>query len=299
MGPDKSPGPDGMTARFLQKYWAQVGGITVEEIQKVFRGGRPPEEWMKSNIVLIPKVDDPDSPNQYRPLTIGNILYRLLMKLVATRLQKHVKVLISNTQTTFVKGRCISDNTILVREVIHSFNSQKYKEKSFLLKVDINKAFDTVRWEFIWEAMAKVNIPQPLIALVRNCMRASQVTILFNGTGQGFIKPTRGLRQGCPLSPFLFILAMESLTRELQWAVQHGDIKGVKLARTAPKITHIMYADDLVLFGNAEIEEVRHLKQVLERFGHYSGLVVNPDKSKIWFSKACPEALQQQLLGEI
>lgn len=194
MSPDKSPGPDGITARFLQKLWEDVKGPTVHELQLAFLKKRPPEAWLKSHIVLIPKVEEPTLPKDYRPITVGNILYRLLMKILANRVQHHMGSLISNSQTAFLKGRCISDNTVLVREILHSFGLRSYKEKAFLLKADVNKAFDTVHWPFIWGALRAFNFPNQIIELVQNCMAMSRVTLLLNGSGDGFITPTRGLR---------------------------------------------------------------------------------------------------------
>lgn len=144
MSPDKAPGPDGITARFLQANWDTMAEDMTRAIRKVFESGKPPTDWMKSRIVLIPKIPDPLTPKDYRLITVGNISYRLLMKIIANRIQPHIAKVISNTQTAFIKNRNISDNTILVREVLHSFQSKGYKEGAFMLKADISKAFDTV-----------------------------------------------------------------------------------------------------------------------------------------------------------
>lgn len=266
------------------------------QLQRVFRTRKPPAEWMGSNIALIPKIEEPNSPKDYRPITIGNVMYRLLMKIITTRLQKHMGIIISNSQTAFLKGRCISDNVILVREILHSFGSSEYKEEGFMLKADIAKAFDTVRWSFIWAAMRMVNMPRELIQLVKECMEMGRVTVLINGHGDGFIKPTRGLRQGCPLSPYLFILVMECLTKKLKQASSVGGIKGITLSQTARPLNHAIYADDLVVMGLATVEEGRAFMGIFEHFASYSGLVVNPEKSSVWFSKRCSARKRQEML---
>lgn len=247
---------------------------------------------MASHIMLIPKIDEPTVPKEFKPITVGNVMYRLLMKIVAGRLQKHMGNIISRSQTAFLKGRSISDNE-LVREVLHSFGSIEYKEEAFLLKADIAKAFDTVRWSFVWEAMKAVHIPTKMIDMVQTCIEDIHVTVLVNGQGDGFLKPNRGLRQGCPLSPYLFILAMECLPKRFQLAVEEGVIKGI---RTAPILTHSIYADDLVVMERATQQEAVAYKEMFDDFAIYSGLSINPEKSTIWLSKRCGEERKEEIL---
>ncbi|XP_078168462.1 uncharacterized protein LOC144562969 [Carex rostrata] len=172
--------------------------------------------------------------------------------------------LISNNQTAFIKGRNITDNTVLVREILHSFQSRNYIEKSFLLKADITKAFDTVKWSFVMQAMKMVQFPSSLMKLIESYLSLSRVTILVNGSGQGFITPTRA-----------------------------RDIKRIKLAKSDPPITYILYADDLMVMGQANVNEVREIKKVFEVFEQQSGLVIHPEKSTIWYSNSCDEASKE------
>lgn len=153
------------------------------------------------------------------------------MKLLANRLQRHMDEVISPNQSDFLRGRNIADNTILVQEILQSFGSARYHEKSFMLKADIGKAFDTLGWQFLFRALKEINVPDGIAKLIKFCMDNSWVTILVNGSGSGFIKPTRGLRQGCPLSPYLFIIAMEFLTKKINLAIQRGTLKGIKFAK--------------------------------------------------------------------
>lgn len=206
--------------------------------------------------------------------------------------------IISNNQSAFLRGRNISDNTILIREVVHSFQSASFKKEAFLLKADVNKAFDMLSWPFVRRAMKAVNMPPILINLIMECMKAGKVTVLINGQGSGFLTPTKGLRQGCPMSPYIFILAMEFLTKLFRLQQQNGHIMGLKIARSAPSLTHSMYADDLIIMGAARIQEVRRVQKVLTEFGEVSSLTVNPDKSKIWFSNRCSEECRERIMTE-
>ncbi|KAJ1687942.1 hypothetical protein LUZ63_019332 [Rhynchospora breviuscula] len=126
----------------------------------------------------------------------------------------------------------------------------------------------------------------------------TKIKILINGSGDGFIRPTRGLRQGCPMSPYIFILTMEILSRILQISLQNRVLKGLRLAATAPYLTHIMYADDLIILGTADREEIQNLKHILMCFGEASGLEINPAKSKLWFTKTCHENMREMIITE-
>lgn len=120
---------------------------------------------------------------------------------------------------------------------------------------------------------------------------------MVNGNGQGFIKLTRGLRQGCPLSPYIFILAMEFLSRQFQLHLARGSIRGISLARTAPRISHVIYADDLMIMGKATLSEAQQIITILEEFASVSGLQVKPQKSTVWFSSHCDETCKQLLIS--
>jgi Reverse transcriptase (RNA-dependent DNA polymerase) len=159
--------------------------------------------------------------------------------------------IISITQTAFIKGQSIIDNAILMKEIIHLFGCKNYTEEAFALKVDITKAFDTLEWDFIQRALKEMQMPRGLIKLIMSCIRSSRLTVLVNGVRDGFLTPTRGLRQGCPMSPYLVIVAMEFLTKIFNKAQEEGRLQGVCLAPTAPILTHSIYADDLVIFAKA------------------------------------------------
>ncbi|KAJ4802046.1 RNA-directed DNA polymerase (reverse transcriptase)-related family protein [Rhynchospora pubera] len=161
-----------------------------------------------------------------------------------------------------------------------------------MLKADISKAFDKLDWGFLQDAMVYLNVPRKIIDIMLFSFKNAKVVIQVNGSGDGFIQPTRGIRQGCPMSPYCFIMVMEPLTRKLQQALASQQIRGVNLAPTCPTcptLTHIIYADDLILLGQAELDEVQEMNNIMQEFGAVSGLVINPTKSKLWFSRRCAE----------
>ncbi|KAJ4750854.1 RNA-directed DNA polymerase (reverse transcriptase)-related family protein [Rhynchospora pubera] len=295
MGPDKIPGPDGSTARFFQHNWHVVGQEIVQQIKMVFVQEEIPDDWLRCHVTLIPKTDEPQTPAEYRPISIGNILYRLIMKLIARRLQPSLKQVISNEQNAFVKGRCISDNILFVKEILHSFSLSSFKQQAFMLKADVNKAFDKLEWSFLQMAMEYLNIPTKIITLIVSSYCRARVTININGKGNEFINPTRGLRQGCPMSPYVFIIAMEVLSRMIKGAISGEMLRGIQVAHTSPVVTHAIYADDLILMGDAREVEVQLLYSLLQTFANASGLHINPYKSKLWFSRNC----NQQIVNRI
>ncbi|KAJ4787969.1 RNA-directed DNA polymerase (reverse transcriptase)-related family protein [Rhynchospora pubera] len=217
------------------------------------------------------------------------------MKVLANRLRPYMQKIISVEQTAFISGRCITDSVLLVKEILHSFKSSRFNKQAFMLKADITKAFDKLDWEFLRYAMLTLNVPTKIVDLMLYSFKNAKVTIQINGTGDGFIKPTRGLRQGCPMSPYCFIMVMEMLTRKLKQAQSMGHIQGVKLAQTCPILTHVIYADDLILLGNATGDEVQQMSNIMENFANVSGLMINPVKSKLWFSKKCSDQAMQSV----
>ncbi|KAJ1703007.1 hypothetical protein LUZ63_002786 [Rhynchospora breviuscula] len=286
MGQDRSPGPDGLTVRFLREMWPVLGPDIVNKVRHAFRLGYMPNEWSRVFIVLIPKIDHPQKPTHYRPISVCSVLYRLTMKLVAKRFALHMPSLISTSQTAFLKDRNIHENVILLREVLNCFHSENCPSSAFALKLDLFKAFDTVQWNFIKEILLAINTPPNITNLIYSAMSTSKFSVKLNGVAEGgFFTASRGLKQGCPMSPYLFILATEVLSKLFNEAVQSSQIHGFKVKPNADPITHALYADDLVIFGITQQQEVRTMRGILDTFTSMSGLRENPEKSVIWFSK--------------
>jgi Reverse transcriptase (RNA-dependent DNA polymerase) len=117
-------------------------------------------------------------------------MYRLLAKIITNRLLPYMSSVISPAQTAFIQGRSITDNTILMKEVLHSFNLKTYTEESFALKADFNKAFDMVEWVFIQHGLRMINMPESLIKLIISCLSSSKIMVLINGKGDDFFQLT-------------------------------------------------------------------------------------------------------------
>lgn len=156
-------------------------------------------------------------------------------------------------------------------ELLHSFGLASYKNSEFCLKVDLSKAFDRMDWEFIRSLMPIYNFPPNFAKWVMGCRESAQFTIVLNGKGDGFLRPESGLRQGCSLSPYIFILGMDVLSRSLEYRVKTGALRGVRLAPSAQPLTDCLYTDDLLIFGAVNNEEAQLIIDSLQEFPEVSG----------------------------
>ncbi|XP_059430102.1 uncharacterized protein LOC132163748 [Corylus avellana] len=213
------------------------------------------QEQNHSHIALIPKQQGSHSVHHFRPISLCNIVYKIITKILATRLKTLLPKIISPLQSAFVPSRNIQDNTILAHELLHSFKSKKGKGGFMFLHMDMEKAFDKMEWDFILSVMKKLGFHPSWINWIRLCISSSSFSILINGSPFGQFSPKRGLRQGDPLSPFLFILGTEVLSRLLFREETLGNIKGLKISRNTPAIHHLLFADDLLIFGKATLKE--------------------------------------------
>lgn len=204
MAPTKAPGPDGMSALFYQHYWTTVGKDLVVVVQKKFRSGRMLSELNRTHITLIPKHKVSNKVIHFRPISLCNVAYKVISKVIANHLKPLLNSLVSPFQTTFIVGRNISENVILTQELLHGFKSQKGRKGHMTIKFDISKAYDKMEWSFIYKVLASFGFDKVFINLISQCISTTSLSVLVNGSPHGIITPQRGLRQGDPLSPYLF-----------------------------------------------------------------------------------------------
>ena len=242
IGDLKAPGADGMPSIFYKQFWQLLGERVKKEVLEVLNGGDMPQGWNDTIIVLIPKVKQPEKLKDLRPISLCNVLYKLVSKVLANRLKKILPDIISPSQSAFVPGRMITDNVLLAYELTHHINNRRRGAGGLAaIKLDMSKAYDRIEWPFLKKMMQKLGFQEKWIDLIMKCVTTVSYRIKVNGEYTNRFFPQRGLRQGDPLSPYLFILCAEGLSALLQQAESDGKIEGIKIRREASRVNHLFF----------------------------------------------------------
>ncbi|XP_057422210.1 uncharacterized protein LOC130716023 [Lotus japonicus] len=300
MHPIKASGIDGFPALFYQKFWHIVGDEVAAFCLQVLNGTLSPAMINQTLLVLIPKVKKSVHANQFRPISLCNVLFKLITKVLANRMKLILPDLISEAQSAFVPGRLITDNALIAYECFHYMKKRVTGKRGMMaLKLDMSKAYDRVEWPFLRAVLAHMGFPASWVTLIMNCIMTVRFSIMLNGNPQPYFAPKRGLRQGDPLSPYLFILCGEAFSALIQRSIAASTLHGIKIARGAPIISHLLFADDSILFARASLEEAECVQNILATYERASGQMINFDKSMLSVSRNvlenCFQDLQQML----
>ena len=218
-----------------------------------------------TNTVLILKVKNSEKMSEYRLISLCNVVYKIISKVLANRLKQVLPDIISPTESAFVPGRLITNNVIVAYEALHSMHARnKGKTSSLALKLDVSKAYDRVEWVFLHGVMQKFGFPEKWIERVMTCVTTTSFSILLNGKPYGNVLPSRGICQGDPLSPYLFLLCAEGFTFSLEKVENDGKVHGASICRGAPKVSNLLFADDSLLFYRATQNEVEVISEMLQ-----------------------------------
>ncbi|XP_015931910.1 uncharacterized protein LOC107458226 [Arachis duranensis] len=284
MGGLKALEPDGLNGLFFQQHWEILNKEVCGVVKQIFEEGLIPGDLGETTVVLVPKVSQPESLNQLRPINCCNFAYKIVTRVLVGRLRKVLDQIISPVQSAFVKGRLIQDNIVIVQEAFHTLNRKGNSgSKDLAMKLDMNKAYDRLEWKFLQKVMEELGFSNEWVRLVMSCVKSATYRFKINGKLSNKITPQRGLRQGDPLSPYLFILAAESFTNLMEKARRDKLISGIRLAPSAPVITHLLFADGCIIFAGAEEEEMYQLIQILNKYTEVSGQRINTEKSGLIF----------------
>jgi len=284
IGATRAPGPYGFTVSFYRQYWDIVGPEITKEVKKIFETGQMETPWNHTNLCLIPKIEHPKTMKDFRPISLCNVLYKIISKILVQRLKAVLSSVVSENQAAFIPGRHITDNVFIAHEVFHSLRVKKRCANEYMaVKTDISKAYDRIEWSFLEEVLKKKGFATRWIQWIMDCVRSVSFSVLINGSPYGKFSPSRGLRQGDPLSPYLFILCSDVLSSMMTNAQQTGKIIGIQVSNGGPSISHLLFADDSLFFLKADRKNSLNLLNIFKEYGEASGQIINFDKSSITF----------------
>lgn len=203
----KAPGPDGIQSIFYHKCWNIVGPKVCHFIKECFLSNSVPAGINETLIALIPKTDNPDNIKLFRPISLCNVIYKAITKILVTRIRPFLTKIISPFQSSFIPGRSTNDNILVTQEILHTLRTRKGHKGGFIFKIDLEKAYDKISWSFLKDTLLYFNFDPNWINLIMSCVTTSTTAILWNGEPLPSFSPGRGLRQGDPPFP-LFVCAM-------------------------------------------------------------------------------------------
>ena len=282
MNQNKAPRPDGLTSGFFKASWEVIGHEVVDSIEHFFATAFLSASANATILSFIPKFHGATKVSDFRPISCLNTVYKVISRHLVTRLKPFLPEFILPCQIAFVKDRLLVENTTLASELVNGYHKNK-GSKRITIKVDIAKAFDTLSWEFLLTCLEGLHLPQSLVSWIKACICTTNFMVGYNGTVNGYFKGKRGLRQGDLLSPHLFVIAMNFLSMMLNRAVATERSKYHAKCEKM-KLTHLSFADDLLIFIDGSIESVQTVLKVLREFELRSGLAVSFQKTGFFAS---------------
>jgi len=288
---DGAPGPDGFGAVFFQTYWHIVKGDVENAVLDFFINSWMMPDFNANTLILIPKTQNADTVSQYRPIALANFKYKIISKIMADRVATIMPTIISPEQKGFIQGRQIRDCICLASEAINQLDKKSFGG-NLAFKVDIAKAFDTIEWPFLLKVLGAFGFNEKFCKWIKVLLESTTLSISINGAQHGYFNCNRGVRQGDPLSPLLFCIAEDVLSRSISLLVEQGKISLINSSRNHNIPSHIMYADDVMIFCKGKISSVEALIDLFIRYAECSGQCINPAKSTIFSSSISRSRLE-------
>lgn len=269
----KSPGCDGLTVEFYKKFWGLIGKHLLASFLYSFSTGTLSPDQRRAIISLIPKKGkDKRHIQNWRPISMLNVDYKILAKVLARRLANLIPLIVHPYQTGFIPSRHIGDNIRNIQSLIDF--TQGTGRSGLIVSLDFSAAFDSLRHDFLFKALQSFDLGENFLSWIQILYNSTETCVLNRGQSTGWFPFSRGIRQGCPISPFLFVLAVEKLAESIR---RDGNIRGIKLLDTETKI--LQFADDSTIFVEDEDSLLRTLTTV-GNFKELSGLGLNLNKSQ-------------------
>ena len=238
----------------------------------------------KTCVVSLPKCATPKRITEFRPITCCNVLYKIISKTMDNKLKPLLGDIISANQSAFVPKRLITDNALIAFEIFHAMKRRgERKDGSVALKLDMKKTYDSVEWFFFFEkVMFRLGFSENWVRRIMNCLSSVSLAFKINGQISGSVILSRGLRQGDPISPYLFLIVVSASSTLISKAANEKRIHGVKICNGASRVSRLFFVDDSILFAKASIRESSVITDIISTYDRASGQSFNLDKTDVF-----------------
>jgi predicted secreted Zn-dependent protease len=277
---NKTPGPNGFPAEFYQIFWSLIKNDLMALFKDFHNGSLPLFNLNFGIITLLPKEQEVKKIQQYRPICMLNVSFKIFTKVLANRLTSIASKLIKPSQTAFLPGRYILEGVVILHETIHELHRKK--EKGIILKLDFEKAYDKVNWDFLQQVLRMKGFSDKWCHWIDSIVRGGSVCVKVNEEMGHYFQTKKGLRQGDPLSPILFNLVADMLAVLIERSKELGYVDGLIPNLVEGGLSILQYADDTILFLEDDLDKAKNLKMVLGAFEKLSGLKINFHKSELF-----------------
>ncbi|XP_059823631.1 IQ calmodulin-binding motif-containing protein 1 isoform X1 [Hypanus sabinus] len=275
MNSGKAPGPDGYTAEFLECFSTTLSPWLYKVFEEAIRLGNLPQSFYRASSSLILKKDkDPTDCASYRPISLLNVNSKIFSKLLASRLEMVLPQIISEDLTGFIKNRYSFFN---VRRLLNIVYTPSHNISECVISLDAEKAFDRVEWPYLFNVLEEFNFSLTFISWIKLIYHTPVASVFTNNQRSPFFCLFRGTRQGCPLSPLLFDIALEPLAIAIR---ESQDILGINHGTDTHKLS--LYADDLLIFISNPEKSIPVVLSLLAQFSDFSGYKLNLNKSELF-----------------
>lgn len=272
LNPNHIPGLDGFNGAFYRATWSTIANDLLAIVNNFLRSGRLLAQVNHTLLCLVPKMPIPASVDNYCPITLCNVLYRIISKILANRLKPLLPNLIDFNQSAFINGRRITDSILLAHELCHNLHTSQGQAR-MCLKLDLCKAFDTLNRHFLCNTPQCLGFHDKWVGWIQECMSPT-FSLLINGECSAPFHSSNGVHQGDPISPYLSVIAMQVLSALLCKVESKHELNPISYGSLL--VSHIIVADDLMIFLKDDKKNARHLKLVLDEF---TALLASPSTS--------------------
>jgi hypothetical protein len=278
---NKALGPDGFLAEFYQACWERIKDDLMKLFQEFHNGNLPLFSLNFETIILLPKSREATHIQQYRPICLLNVSFKIFTKVAANRISQISQKVISLSQIAFLPGRNIMEEVIVLHEMIHEMHRKK--QNGLILKIDFEKAYDKINWSFVQQTLRMKGFSPKWCQWVASFMEGGHVGVKVNDqVGKNF-QTKKGVRQGDPLSPTLFNIMVEMLAILIKRAKAEGHFEGVIPHLVDEGLLILQYVDDTIIFMEHDLEKARDMKLLLSAFEELSSLKINFHKSETFY----------------